>query len=111
MVGISQYLPTVAMQVQNRLKKNELAMTDLLADAGYSNGSNYYFLEQEKLRAVYLYLESTNLKLKASLITKKKMNIAVQWTSPYRSKDFIQVWTAVYLETTGQRQKSARLAR
>jgi transposase len=42
----SQYLPSISMQVQNRLKKNELAMTDLLADAGYSNGSNYHFLEQ-----------------------------------------------------------------
>jgi hypothetical protein len=42
----SQYLPSISMQVQKRLKKNELAMTDLLADAGYSNGSNYNFLEQ-----------------------------------------------------------------
>jgi transposase len=42
----SQYLPGISMQVQNRLKKNELSMTDLLADAGYSNGSNYNFLEQ-----------------------------------------------------------------
>jgi transposase len=45
----SQYLPSISMQVQNRLKKNELAMTDLLADAGYSNGSNYNFLEQRKI--------------------------------------------------------------
>jgi transposase len=42
----SQYLLSISMQVQNRLKKNELAMTDLLADAGYSNGSNYNYLEQ-----------------------------------------------------------------
>lgn len=46
----SQYLPTVAMQVQNRLKKNELALTDLLADAGYSNGFNYKFLEQRNVK-------------------------------------------------------------
>ena len=45
----SQYLPTMAMQVQNRLKKNELSMTDLLADAGYSNGFNYKFLEQRRI--------------------------------------------------------------
>ncbi|RYE22516.1 MAG: hypothetical protein EOP45_08095 [Sphingobacteriaceae bacterium] len=34
-------------QLQNRLKENELKMTDLLADTGYSNGSNYSFLEQK----------------------------------------------------------------
>lgn len=45
----SQYLPSITKQVQNRLKKNELVMTDLLADAGYSNGSNYNFLEQRKI--------------------------------------------------------------
>jgi hypothetical protein len=43
----SQYLPHISNQVQNRLKDNELLMTDLLADAGYSNGSNYSFLEQK----------------------------------------------------------------
>lgn len=45
----SQYLPAISMQVQNRLKKNELSMTDVLADAGYSNGSNYNFLERRKI--------------------------------------------------------------
>ena len=45
----SQYLPSIGMQVQNRLKKNELSMTDLLADAGYSNGFNYKFLEQRNV--------------------------------------------------------------
>ena len=45
----SQYLPSIGMQVQNRLKKNELSMTDLLADAGYSNGFNYKFLEQRRI--------------------------------------------------------------
>ncbi|WP_457272430.1 transposase [Pedobacter sp. UYEF25] len=43
----SQYLTSICGQVQTRLKKNELIMTDLLADAGYSNGSNYKFLEQK----------------------------------------------------------------
>jgi len=41
----SQYLPATTVKVQNRLKANELRMTDLLADAGYSNGYNYEFLE------------------------------------------------------------------
>ncbi|RYF26922.1 MAG: hypothetical protein EOO42_00020 [Flavobacteriales bacterium] len=45
----SQYLPNISLQVQNRLRKNELAMTDLLADAAYSNGSNYSFLEQRNV--------------------------------------------------------------
>jgi transposase len=45
----SQYLPGISLQVQNRLKKNELVMTDLLADTGYSNGSNYNFLEQRNM--------------------------------------------------------------
>ncbi|MCF2501372.1 IS1182 family transposase [Dyadobacter chenhuakuii] len=41
----SQYLPAMTVQVQKRLKANDLRMTDLLADAGYSNGYNYEFLE------------------------------------------------------------------
>jgi len=45
----SQYLTDIGLRVQNRLRKNELKMTDLLADAGYSNGSNYDFLEQRKV--------------------------------------------------------------
>ena len=43
----SQHLPALVTQVQSRLKENALLMQDLLADAGYSNGSNYYMLEQQ----------------------------------------------------------------
>ena len=39
----------IGLRVQDRLWKSELIMTDLLADAGYSNGGNYDFLEQRKL--------------------------------------------------------------
>ncbi|MFT2009772.1 transposase [Pontibacter sp. 13R65] len=42
-----QHLPSLTMQVQSRLKANALLMQDLLADAGYSNGSNYCMLEQQ----------------------------------------------------------------
>ena len=45
----SQYLTDISSQVRNRLRKNELVMTDLLGDAGYSNGANYDFLEQRKV--------------------------------------------------------------
>ena len=45
----SQYLTDIALKVQGRLRKNELIMTDILADTGYSNGSNYDFLEQRKI--------------------------------------------------------------
>ncbi len=45
----SQYLKGIGLKVQNRLWKSELIMTDLLADAGYSNGGNYDFLEQRKV--------------------------------------------------------------
>ena len=45
----SQYLTDIGLRVQDRLRKNELIMTDLLADAGYSNGSNYNFLERRKV--------------------------------------------------------------
>lgn len=37
--------------MQDRLVKNELRMTDLLADAGYSNVYNYLFLEQQNVTA------------------------------------------------------------
>ncbi len=45
----SQYLKDISLKVQDRLRKNELIMTDILADAGYSNGSNYDFLEKRKV--------------------------------------------------------------
>ncbi|WP_138477055.1 transposase [Dyadobacter bucti] len=45
----SQYLPAMTVQIQKRLKANELRMTELLADAGYSNGFNYEFLELRNL--------------------------------------------------------------
>jgi transposase len=47
----SQYLPGLASTVQDRLKENKLRMTDLLADAGYSNGYNYQLLEQQSITA------------------------------------------------------------
>lgn len=43
----SQYLPAITQELQNRLKENELTIANLLADTGYSNGSNYSFLEQK----------------------------------------------------------------
>ncbi|GGB79177.1 hypothetical protein GCM10011325_03410 [Dyadobacter sediminis] len=43
----SQYLPGLVSTVQKRLILNELRMTDLLADAGYSNGYNYQLLERQ----------------------------------------------------------------
>jgi transposase len=43
----SQYLPAITLGLQNRLKESELVMSDILADTGYSNGSNYSFLEQK----------------------------------------------------------------
>jgi len=45
----SQYLKDISLKVQDRLEKNELVITDLLADAGYSNDSNYDLLEQRKV--------------------------------------------------------------
>ncbi|MGI4803306.1 MAG: transposase [Janthinobacterium lividum] len=43
----SQCLPGIVTDLQNRLKNNEHTMANLLADTGYSSGSNYSFLEQK----------------------------------------------------------------
>jgi len=43
----SKLLPSLVMQVQGRLRENGLLMQELLADTGYSNGSNYSLLEQQ----------------------------------------------------------------
>ncbi|RYE24176.1 MAG: hypothetical protein EOP45_06105, partial [Sphingobacteriaceae bacterium] len=43
----SQYLPGLTRELQSRLKENGLTIANLLADTGYSNGSNYSFLEQK----------------------------------------------------------------
>uniref|UniRef100_UPI001FE4FA25 IS1182 family transposase n=1 Tax=Adhaeribacter radiodurans TaxID=2745197 RepID=UPI001FE4FA25 len=45
----SQYLPAITLRLQRRLLDNELRLRELLADGGYSNGSNYAFLEQRKI--------------------------------------------------------------
>lgn len=45
----SQYLPAITLRLQRRLLDNELRLQELLADSGYSNGSNYAFLEQRHL--------------------------------------------------------------
>nr|WP_233219258.1 IS1182 family transposase [Adhaeribacter arboris] len=45
----SQYLPAITLKLQRRLLDNELLLQELLADSGYSNGSNYSFLEQRKI--------------------------------------------------------------
>ena len=42
----SVYLPLLTQRLQQRLAANELRLQELLADAGYSTGSNYAFLEQ-----------------------------------------------------------------
>ncbi|MCF2488017.1 transposase [Dyadobacter sp. CY347] len=45
----SQYLPRIASVLKDRLKRNCLSLTDLMADTGYSNGYNYQFLEKRKI--------------------------------------------------------------
>jgi hypothetical protein len=45
----SQYLPAITLRLQRRLLDNELNLQELLADGGYSNGSNYAFLEQRQI--------------------------------------------------------------
>lgn len=45
----SQYLSAITLRLQRRLLDNELHLQELLADSGYSNGSNYAFLEQRQI--------------------------------------------------------------
>ena len=42
----STQLPDFVRQLQTRLTANDLTLRDFMADTGYSNGSNYAFLEQ-----------------------------------------------------------------
>ncbi|WP_338877434.1 transposase (plasmid) [Spirosoma sp. SC4-14] len=41
----SHYLPDITLKLQQRFAANELRLEELLADTGYSNGSNYALLE------------------------------------------------------------------
>ncbi|WP_146153698.1 hypothetical protein [Adhaeribacter arboris] len=43
----SQYLPAITLNC-TAVIDNELLLQELLADSGYSNGSNYSFLEQRR---------------------------------------------------------------
>jgi transposase len=45
----SQCLPGITLKLQQRLEANELHLQEIIADTGYSNGSNYAFLEQHQL--------------------------------------------------------------
>lgn len=45
----SMYLIDLARLTQSRLRKNNLKMDALLADAGYSNGENYRYLEENQI--------------------------------------------------------------
>lgn len=74
----SQYLTNISLQVQNRLKKNELVMTDLLADAGYSNGSNYKFLEERKITGWIPVFGKYKHEIEGFPYNKKRTNILVQ---------------------------------
>lgn len=56
----SQYLSQLTMQLQARLKENQLPLQDLLADAGYANGSNYAFWSSGVLPAGFRCSASTS---------------------------------------------------
>nr|WP_240543723.1 transposase [Spirosoma foliorum] len=45
----SQYLPDIALKLQQGLAANELRLEEVLADTGYSNGGNYALLEGWKI--------------------------------------------------------------
>ncbi|MBJ6108854.1 IS1182 family transposase [Hymenobacter sp. BT523] len=47
----SLHLPRLLSGLQRRLRANELRLRDLLADAGYANGSNYALLEAQQVTA------------------------------------------------------------
>jgi len=47
----SLHLPGLLTGLQRRLRSQELRLHDLLADAGYANGSNYALLEAEQVTA------------------------------------------------------------
>ncbi|MGA9649850.1 IS1182 family transposase [Pedobacter sp.] len=89
----SQYLTNISLHVQNRLKKNELVMTDLLADAGYSNGSNYKFLEERKITGWIPVFGKYKHEIEGFPYNKKKdeytcpMNKPLPFTSFYTNKD------------------------
>jgi hypothetical protein len=47
----SLHLPRLLGGLQQRLRTHELRVRDLLADAGYGNGSNYALLEAQRVTA------------------------------------------------------------
>jgi len=47
----SQSLPAITLKLQQRLANNELRLEEILADSGYSNGSNYALMEQWNITA------------------------------------------------------------
>ena len=58
----SQYPADISLKVRDRLGKNELVMTDLLADAGYSNGPTTIFSNNGRLPDGYPSSGDINLK-------------------------------------------------
>ncbi len=84
----SQYLTDIGLQVQDRLRKNELVMTDLLADAGYSNGANYDFLEQRKVTGWIPVFGKYKPEIKGFPYNKKKDEYSCPMDRPLPFKGF-----------------------
>lgn len=85
----SQYLTDIGLQVQDRLRKNELVMTDLLADAGYSNGANYDFLEQRKVAGWIPVFGRYKPEIKGFLYKREKDEYRCPMNRPLPFKGFL----------------------
>lgn len=82
----SQYLPDIALKLQQRLAANELRLEEVLADTGYSNGGNYALLEGWKITdgppaAGYLFSANTNHRSKAFRTILRGITLLVQLAS------------------------------
>ena len=60
----NQYLQSLTENIETNLRKEGMQISDLLADAGYSSGENYAYLEAKGIKS-YIYSTTWNIQGRA----------------------------------------------
>ena len=80
----SQCLPDITRKLQQRLASNELCLEELLADTGYSNGTNYALLEQWRITGWIPVFGQYKAQIEGFPIILKKTTLPARKVNVYR---------------------------
>jgi cation transport regulator ChaC len=69
----SQFLISIVDSLQKRFKTYDLSLKKVVADAGYSSGENYQYLENRGITPTFLFMDNSLLSGKALATMSKKI--------------------------------------